>query len=119
MRLIDADLFLDDLYRLDNENDFRHKIIETFADMVEMTAQKLEVKVPQWVPCSEKLPEEKDYRGCAECIDGAVWYYTDKGAMGLGYYYESTKSWSTTYDESPYGNVIAWMKLPEQYREEE
>ena len=69
-------------------------------------------KQPGWIPCSERLPEEADYKGCSECIDGAVWYYTDKGAMGLGYYYESTKVWSTTYDESPYGEVIAWMPPP-------
>ena len=71
-----------------------------------------------WIPCGERLPEEADYKGCSECIDGAVWYYTDKGAMGLGYYYESTKAWSTTYDECPYGEVIAWMPLPDPYREE-
>lgn len=73
---------------------------------------------PQWILCSERLPEEADYKGCSECIDGAVWYYTDKGAMGLGYYYESTKAWSTTYDECPYGEVIAWMPLPEPYKGE-
>lgn len=68
-----------------------------------------------WIPCSKRLPEESDYIGCSECIDGAVWYYTDKGAMGLGYYYESTKSWATTDDTAPYGNVVAWRKLPEPY----
>lgn len=72
----------------------------------------------QWIPCSERLPGEADYKGCQECIDGAVWYYTDKGAMGLGYYYESTKAWSTTYDECPYGEVIAWMPLPSPYQAE-
>lgn len=87
-------------------------------------ARKLMVDAPtieperKWIPCSERLPNESDYIGVAECIDGAVWYYTDKGAMGLGYYYESTKAWSTTYDEEPYGNVIAWMPLPEPYKAE-
>ena len=71
----------------------------------------------RWIPCSERLPEEADYNGYSECIDGAVWYYTDKGEMRLGYYYESTKAWSTTYDECPYGEVIAWMPLPEPYAE--
>lgn len=72
-----------------------------------------------WIPCSERLPEENDYNSCMECIDGAVWYFTENGAMGLGYYYESTKQWSTTDDLKTDGKVVAWMPLPEPYGGEE
>ena len=73
----------------------------------------------RWIPCSERFPEEDDYKSCIECLDGAVWYLTENGTMGLGYYYKSTKEWSTTGDLKTDGKVIAWMPLPEPYREGE
>lgn len=73
----------------------------------------------QWVPVTERLPRNKDYKPCMENMDGAVWYFTDRGRLGLGYYYNSTKEWSTIYDTNPPGEVIAWMPLPEPYSEED
>ena len=72
-----------------------------------------------WVSCSERLPDDSDYRECMECIDGAVWYFTKNGAMGLGYYYKSTKEWSTIDDLRTDGKVVAWMPLPSPYQPEE
>ena len=72
---------------------------------------------PQWIPCDERLPEKDDYKSCIECLDGAVWYFTENGTMGLGYYYKSTKEWSTTDDLKTDGKVIAWMPLPKPYKE--
>ena len=72
---------------------------------------------PHWIPVSERLPEEDDYKSCMECLDGAVWYFTKNGTMGLGYYYKSTKEWSTTDDLKTDGKVVAWMPLPEPYRD--
>ena len=73
---------------------------------------------PKWIPVSERLPEEDDYKSCIECLDGAVWYFTENGTMGLGYYYKSVKEWSTTDDLKTDGKVVAWMPLPEPYRAE-
>ena len=87
--------------------------------MVTALGYKHEKTAQQWIPCKIRLPKENDYRGCMECIDGAVWYLTDKGTIGLGYYYNSTKEWSTTDDLKPYGNVIAWCRIPEPWRGEE
>lgn len=70
------------------------------------------------IPVSERLPEEDDYKSCIECLDGAVWYFTENGTMGLGYYYESTKEWSTTDDLKTDGKVVVWMPLPEPYSAE-
>lgn len=77
------------------------------------------LEAQEWVLCSERLPEYgEDYKSCMECLDGAVWYFTANGSMGLGYYYESTKQWSTTNDLKTDGKVIAWKPLPEPYRED-
>ncbi len=69
----------------------------------------------RWIPVTERLPEENDYKSCIECLDGAVWYFTKNGTMGIGYYYKSTKEWSTTNDLKTDGKVVAWMPLPESY----
>lgn len=86
-------------------------LIESYiSDMNELPSAQ------QWIPCSERLPEENDYKSCIECLDGAVWYFTKNGTMGMGYYYKSTKEWSTTDDLKTDGKVIAWMPLPEPYK---
>jgi hypothetical protein len=54
-----------------------------------------------------------------ECLDGAVWYFTKNGAMGLGYYYKSIKEWSTTGNLKTDGKVVAWMPLPTPYKGEQ
>ena len=65
----------------------------------------------EWIPCSERLPSEKDY------IDDVVIWCTDKGMVGVGWYYEITKSWATIDDTFPpiLGEVIAWMPLPQPW----
>ena len=114
MRLIDADTLIREMHNviLEDGEDRR-----TFYEVIER--QPTIEPEPHWIPCSERLPEEEDYRECMECLDGAVWYYTDRKTMGLGYYYDSTKQWSTICDIKPDGNVIAWMPLPKAYREDE
>ena len=72
-----------------------------------------------WIPCGKRLPEEDDYNSCIECPDGAVWYITENGTMGIGYYYESTKEWSTTDDLKTDGKVVAWRSLPPAFRPKE
>ena len=66
----------------------------------------------EWIPCSERLPSEKDYIG-----DVVIWC-TDKSIVGVGWYYESTKSWATIDDTFPpiLGEVIAWMPLPKPWK---
>ena len=75
--------------------------------------EELEADRPQgWIPCSERLPSEKDYIG-----DVVIWC-TDKSIVGVGWYYESTKSWATIDDTFPpiLGEVIAWMPLPKPWK---
>jgi len=71
---------------------------------------------PMWIPCSERLPEEDDYKPFSYYEDGAILFCTKNGKVGFGWYYESTKEWANEDDHTP-GEVIAWMPLPEPYKE--
>ena len=113
MRLIDADK----VPYVEAVKDTLEPSGEFYARREDIRAMPTIKPEPQWIPCSERLPEEDDYKSCIECLDGAVWYFTENGTMGIGYYYESTKEWSTTDDLKTDGKVIAWMPLPEPYAE--
>lgn len=123
MRTIDADVLKIDIVE-EGQRSRRYKLGEIWElnrDEIYKVIDKQPTieSEPHWIPCSERLPEEEDYRECMECLDGAVWYYTSRKTMGLGYYYYSTKQWSTICDMKPDGKVIAWMPLPEPYKEGE
>lgn len=84
--------------------------------MYEMEQKSL---LSAWIPCSERLPKEEDYRPCYGLPDGCVMWQTDNGDIGFGWYYDSTKCWSDIYDHPiKTGKVISWMSLPEPYKEE-
>ena len=113
-RLIDADALVKfiDYGHLNNpdeklysENDIREMI-----DMMPTIDTK-----PHWIPCSERLPEDNDYKPFSYYEDGAVLFCTKNGKVGFGWYYESTKEWANEDDCTP-GEVIAWMPLPEPYK---
>lgn len=65
---------------------------------------------PQWIPCSERLPDKKDdylcsYNGCA--VVDICEYDPDRNEWG--FFYDG--GWKEV------SNVIAWMPLPEPYKE--
>lgn len=70
----------------------------------------------KWIPCSERLPKDDDYKPFSYYEDGAVLFCTKNGNVGFGWYYESTNEWANEDDHTP-GEVIAWMPLPEPYKE--
>ena len=90
------------------------------ADAVRMAIKALEEQ-PQWIPCSERLPEANGRyfvtRGLNAC--GAMWNrvyiinYSD--LMGL----KSERIWWDgnvgKSDFERFDDVIAWMQLPEPY----
>lgn len=60
----------------------------------------------RWIPCSERLPEHRLYV--------LVTYKYEYGLIdnGITWYSETENKWNTSRE------VIAWMPLPEPYREE-
>ena len=73
----------------------------------------------QWIPCSERLPE--DY------TDVLAWFeyfrYGDYNCLyqthGIGSYSTEYDSWMINHETGWHKlRVIAWMPLPEPYREE-
>lgn len=71
---------------------------------------------PQWIPCSERLPKDvelgEEYPTVIFC--------NSKGTVYVGfceYSIYGIRWWNTTDWEDVVDNVIAWMPLPEPYKE--
>jgi len=95
-------------------------VLPTIVDKVlPAIVEKINRPTAEWIPVSERLPKEEDYRPCYGFLDGCVMWQTDNGDIGFGWYYNSTKCWSDIYDHPiKTGEVIAWMPLPEPYKRE-
>ena len=61
---------------------------------------------PQWIPCSERLPEKSSYN-----------LVTDFGGVEEAYYKCNEHRWYGRHDDE-LKDVTAWMPLPSPYREE-
>lgn len=69
----------------------------------------------QWIPCSERLPKEKKtYWVCTDTGYQCECRFTDN-VYGLGV---GALGWKV-FDIPRFSRVIAWMELPEPYKEEE
>ena len=119
-----ADLFIGDT-KIENchEFSFIHRAgnlaeltLYTFNNMeIDEDADIIIDKSPRWISVTERLPKEEDYRSCHEASDGAVWYQTLDGEIGLGWYYASAESWRNL-GEYKVDNVISWMPIPDPTR---
>lgn len=63
---------------------------------------------PHWIPCSERLPKEKQ---SVLVTDGAVIWVCDIISTDEGYKWKDSDGYWLNLDE-----WIAWMKLPEPYK---
>lgn len=74
----------------------------------------------QWIPCSERLPEIGEHYVSEPCI-----VYCSNGAYGFAELEENIfgqVGWNCERDDEyhePLGDVLAWMPLPDPYKEEE
>ena len=87
---------------------------------------------PQWIPCSERLPEVSEKPYYIDPIDGNELFESEQvlvfGKNEDGYDYsvashiystESGDEWGNAYDSAGVElTILAWMPLPEPYREE-
>ena len=88
-----------------------HNVIETIRELP--SAQ-------QWTPCAERLPEEHTDVLIIFPRNGtmAVGYYEQFSSDGITWYVNTGDGWYTTIDDvSDDGIPVAWMPLPEPYKE--
>ena len=106
MRLIDADaLWMDIIHAMDYCGDIL-EIIER-----QPTAE------PKWIPCSERLPEEPF--GCLVTVWDTNPVTMDEFENILPYFVGwDGEQWNDADGEQCPFEVIAWMPLPEPYKEE-
>jgi hypothetical protein len=107
-RPIDADALKDDILKSAVMIDDRG--IQTGYEIaIELIKKQPTIDVePQWIPCSERLPEVRQWVLC-QCRAGImdVLRLTEDG------------SWYKGYPNAEYmsGFVVAWMPLPKPYEE--
>lgn len=91
-------------------------------EALNMAVKALEVQ--EWIPCSERLPDEKDAGilkklGIEKRSDDVLATVEIKGerVTVTACTYDGKWKWNMKYAFPDY-KVIAWMPLPEPYREE-
>ena len=118
MRLIDADELKKDIDGYDySEEGYSDRMDFKFIYEVIDNQPPVEAKPVEWIPCSERLPElteGTEYFKQSECCLVALKWWDGDITESVGWYNESGL-WS---DDGKNCKVIAWMPLPEAYKEE-
>ena len=114
-RLIDANA-LNGKYRLMYDAETENQVM-AIADFT-IDAQPTIEAEPQWIPCSERLPEEPF--GCLVTVWDTDPVTMDEFENILPYFVGwDGEQWNDAYGEQCPFEVLAWMPLPEPYRGEE
>jgi hypothetical protein len=122
MRLIDADAF--DKYLLGAEIEATKSRKYVFRSAINTIRGNLAnfPTVNQWIPCSERLPEEGERVLCTH-LGGlnpnrqVIEHIYQNGKFVLGWDMDMNPS-SSTFGQRYMGKVIAWMPLPEPWKGE-
>ena len=85
--------------------DIEHKYKVELLGLIIALGNAHEKEMPHWIPCSERLPEDKKYV-----------LVTDYGETDIGRRFGGR--WLDYYGDK-LKDVTAWMPLPEPYREGE
>lgn len=104
--MIDEKKLIDDMKRLATRKftiyPWYEGFIDALCDVEDLI--KSQPKVGEWIPCSERMPDD----------NGKYLVTTSKGEVKLDFYFTFKDGGS--FDD---WRTIAWMPLPEPYREEE
>lgn len=124
MKLIDADALCEDLMERWNLADKRKEelIRAVMADVVTpIVVSQPTIEQSRWIPCSERLPEDGE-RVLATHLGGlnpdkqVIEHIYVNGKFTMGWDMDMNVD-SPTFGQRYIGNVIAWMPMPEPYRE--
>ena len=90
--------------------------VKVIQDMIEQLQEDLELdeKENGWIPVSERLPEESDYYMACIYNEISNKYYCRSERFSINNNYYGELVW---IDLKSYEKVIAWMPLPEPYKE--
>ena len=106
MRLIDANALIREAKRRSEAYKLRG-LSKAIANMVQdMTIYAPSPYEMRWIPCAERLPREEDKVLC--CTQ------TKAGAKNIVLGYYAGGKWRCGMNS----NVVAWMPLPEVYKED-
>ena len=86
-------------------------VIHCKTEEEQREVSKILKNVKQWIPVSERLPEDAESNG--ELTNYLIWV-RDYG-VDIGNYIDSIGKWVSLGIPA---DVIAWMPLPEPYKEE-
>ena len=104
--LISRQAAIDEIYTLFRESDFihyNHGIADSLATLHKLPPAQ------QWIPVSERLPEKEGYYLLT--VESLI---AEAGSVVISRPYNGRGGFCDVY----WNNVIAWMPLPEPYKEE-
>lgn len=125
MDLISREALINDIKMIETDHPFDDK-----EDIIEQVLATIDwqrtIEVPQWIPCSERFPEEKGWYHCT-CKDNEVW--NPNGIVCDLYWYPSLEEFvdNRRYEMNGLKEiekffwtkyVVAWIPLPEPYKGE-